>query len=251
MTKLVLLRHGESVWNLENRFTGWIDVDLSSNGISEAENAGKLLKNEGYVFDIAFTSLLKRSQKTLNICLSKMRLDNIKIIKDWRLNERHYGSLQGLNKNDMVSKYGAEQVMIWRRSYDIPPPQLDKNESTHPINDLKYSHLNDKALPSTESLKNVVDRFLPLWNKIIMNELRKKKKVLIVAHGNSLRAIYKIINNVSKDDILKFNIPTGIPLVIEFNKKLIPQKDYYLGDKELIKNKIQAVINQTSSKNKI
>ena len=251
MTKLVLLRHGESVWNLENKFTGWIDVDLSSNGINEAEYAGKLLKNRGYVFDIAFTSLLKRSQKTLKICLSKMRLDNIEIIKDWRLNERHYGSLQGLNKNDMVSKYGAEQIMIWRRSYDIPPPQLDKNESSHPINDLKYSHLNDKALPSAESLKNVVDRFLPLWNKIIMNELRKKKKVLIVAHGNSLRAIYKIINNVSKDDIIKFNIPTGIPLVIELNKKLIPQKDYYLGDNEFIKNKIQAVINQTSSKSEI
>ena len=148
----------------------------------------------------------------------------------------------------MVEKYGAEQVMKWRRSYDIPPPQLDKNNSTHPINDLKYSHLNDTILPSAESLKDVVKRFLPLWNKIIMNELRKKKKVLIVAHGNSLRAIYKILNNISKDDILKFNIPTGVPLVFDFNRKLIPEKDYYLGDKELIRNKIKAVLNQTSSK---
>ena len=247
MIKLVLLRHGESIWNLENKFTGWIDVDLSSNGYNEAKNAGKLLKKEGYSFDIAFTSFLKRSQNTLNLCFSEMSLDNIEIVKDWRLNERHYGSLQGLNKNDMVKKHGAEQVMIWRRSYDIPPPQLDKNESTHPVHDLKYSHLNDTILPSAESLKDVVKRILPLWNEIIMNELRKKKKVLIVAHGNSLRAIYKILNNISKDDILKFNIPTGVPLVFEFDKKLIPEKNYYLGDKELIRNKIKAVINQTSS----
>ena len=247
MIKLVLLRHGESIWNLENKFTGWIDVDLSSNGYNEAKNAGKLLKKEGYSFDIAFTSLLKRSQNTLNLCLSEMSLDNIEIVKDWRLNERHYGSLQGLNKNNVVEKYGAEQVMIWRRSYDIPPPQLDKNESTHPIHDLKYSHLSDTILPSAESLKDVVERILPFWNEIIMNELRKKKKVLIVAHGNSLRAIYKILNNISKDDILKFNIPTGVPLVFEFDKKLIPEKNYYLGDKELIRNKIKAVINQTSS----
>lgn len=249
MTKLVLLRHGESRWNLENKFTGWIDVDLSSNGVNEAKDAGKLLKKEGYSFDIAFTSLLKRSQKTLNICLSEMEHGDIEIVKNWRLNERHYGSLQGLNKNDMVNKYGAKQVMIWRRSYDIPPPQLNKNESTHPTNDLKYSHLNNKVLPSTESLKDVVQRFLPFWNETIMNELKKNKKILIVAHGNSLRAIYKILNNISKDDILKFNIPTGIPLVFELNKNLIPEKDYYLGDKELIKNKIQAVLNQTSSKN--
>ena len=251
MIKLVLLRHGESIWNLENKFTGWIDVDLSSNGVDEAINAGRLLKKEGYKFDIAFTSLLKRSQKTLNLCLSEMSLDNVEVVKDWRLNERHYGSLQGLNKNEMVQKHGAEQVMIWRRSYDIPPPQLDKNEPTHPINDLKYSHLNDMLLPSAESLKDVVERFLPFWDKSIINELRNNKKVLIVAHGNSLRAIYKILKKISKDDILKFNIPTGIPLVFELNEKLIPEKNYYLGDRELVKNKIQAVINQTSSKSKV
>ena len=250
MIKLVLLRHGESIWNLENKFTGWIDVDLSSNGVDEAINAGRLLKKEGYNFDIAFTSLLKRSQKTLNLCLSEMSLDNVEIVKDWRLNERHYGSLQGLNKNEMVEKHGAEQVLIWRRSYDIPPPQLDKNEPTHPINDLKYSHLNDTILPSAESLEDVVERFLPYWDKTIINELKKNKKVLIVAHGNSLRAIYKILKKISKDDILRFNIPTGIPLVFELNEKLIPEKNYYLGDKELVKNKIQTVINQTSSKSK-
>ena len=250
MSKLVLLRHGESIWNLENKFTGWVDIGLSTNGVREAKFAGKLLKNEGYNFDIAFTSILKRAQLTLELCLSEMNMNKIKIVKDWRLNERHYGSLQGLNKNDMVKKFGKKQVLIWRRSYDIPPPKLDKNESTHPINDTKYSHLDESFIPSSESLKDVIERFLPLWNKIILNELKLGKKVLIVAHGNSLRAIYKIFNNINQNDILKFNIPTGIPLVFELDKNLKPKKDYYLGNQEFIRNKIQAVIDQTSSKSK-
>lgn len=246
MSKLVLLRHGESIWNLENKFTGWIDVDLSKDGIKEAKFAGELLREEGYRFEIAFTSLLKRAKRTLSLSLSQMNLKNIKIVEDWRLNERHYGSLQGLNKNDMVKKFGEKQVLLWRRSYDIPPPKLDKNESTHPINDAKYSHIDDLSIPSSESLKDVVKRFLPFWNRTILNELKLKKSVLIVAHGNSLRAIYKILNNVSHKDIIKFNIPTGIPLVFELDYKLKPKKNYYLGDEELINNKIQAVINQTS-----
>ena len=250
MSKLVLLRHGESIWNLENKFTGWVDVGLSKNGIKEAKLAGDLLKAEGYTFDTAFTSLLKRAQSTLSISLSQMNLNNIKIVEDWRLNERHYGSLQGLNKKNVVKKFGEKQVLMWRRSYDIPPPKLDKNKSNHPINDKKYSHINNSSLPSSESLKDVVKRFLPFWNEIILNQLKLKKKVLIVAHGNSLRAIYKILNNVSQKEIIKFNIPTGIPLVFELDEKLNPKKDYYLGDKELINNKIQAVINQTSSMSK-
>ena len=246
----MLLRHGESIWNLENRFTGWIDIGLSTNGISEAKYAGQLLKDEGYSFDVAFTSFLKRAQKTLDLCLSEINNSETNIIKDWRLNERHYGSLQGHNKNDMVKKFGKKQVLLWRRGYDIPPPKLEESDETHPKNDTKYSHLDDSFIPSSESLKDVVERFLPLWNKIIINELKLGKKVLIVAHGNSLRAIYKIFNNINKDDILKFNIPTGIPLVFELDKNLKPINDYYLGDQEYINSKIQAVINQTSIKNK-
>ena len=251
MIKLVLLRHGESIWNLENKFTGWVDVDLSNNGIKEAQLAGELLRTGGYTFDIAFTSLLKRAQRTLSISLSQMNLNNIKIIEDWRLNERHYGSLQGLNKNSMVKKFGEKQVIMWRRSYDIPPPKLDKNELNHPINDTKYSHIDNSFLPSSESLEDVVKRFLPFWNKIILNELKLKKRVLIVAHGNSLRAIYKILNNISQKDIIKLNIPTGIPLIFELDEKLNPKRNYYLGDQKLINNKIQAVINQTSSTGKV
>ena len=250
MSKLVLLRHGESIWNLENKFTGWIDIGLSTNGIDEAKFAGKLLKKEGHSFDVAFTSFLKRAQKTLELCLSEMNSNETKIIKDWRLNERHYGSLQGLNKNDMVTKFGEKQVLLWRRSYDIPPPKLEESDETHPKNDTKYSHLDDSFIPSSESLKDVIERFLPLWNKIILNELNHGKRVLIVAHGNSLRAIYKIINGINHNDILKFNIPTGIPLIFELDKNLKPKKDYYLGDREFIKSKIQAVINQTSPKSK-
>ena len=248
MTRLVLLRHGESVWNLENRFTGWVDVDLSNNGRVEAKSAGKLLVKEGFGFDLAFTSLLKRSQKTLELCLGEMDLKNITIKKDWRLNERHYGSLQGLNKNDMVNKFGEKQVLIWRRSYDISPPKLKKTDSSHPINDPKYSNINRRDLPSTESLKDVINRFLPLWHKKIIKSIMQNKKVLIVAHGNSLRAIYKIINKVSHKKILEFNIPTGIPLVFEFDKNLDPIKDYYLGDKEEISKKIQMVKSQISKK---
>ena len=250
MSKLVLLRHGESIWNLENRFTGWVDIGLSANGISEAKYAGKLLKDKGYGFDLAFTSLLSRAQRTLDLCLSEMSNNKLKIVKDWRLNERHYGSLQGLNKDDMVKKFGKKQVLQWRRSYDITPPKLKENNENHPKNDTKYSHLDDSIIPSAESLKDVVKRLLPLWNKIILNELKLGKRVLIVAHGNSLRAIYKVFNKINHNDILKFNIPTGIPLVFELDKNLKPKKDYYLGNQEYIKSKIQAVIDQTSSKSK-
>jgi len=248
LTRLVLLRHGESVWNLENKFTGWVNVDLSTNGKIEAKSAGKLLAREGFDFDLAFTSLLKRSQKTLELCLGEMESKNIIIKKDWRLNERHYGSLQGLNKNDMVNKFGEKQVLIWRRSYDISPPKLEKTDSSHPINDPKYSKIKSTDLPSSESLKDVINRFLPLWHKEIIKSIMQNKRVLIVAHGNSLRAIYKIINNVSHKEILEFNIPTGIPLVFEFDKNLNPIKDYYLGNKQEISKKIQQVKNQISKK---
>ncbi len=250
MSKLVLLRHGESIWNLENKFTGWIDVDLSINGIKEAKYAGVLFKENGYSFDIAFTSLLKRAQKTLDLSLSKMDLNKIKIFKDWRLNERHYGSLQGLNKNEMVKKFGKNQVFKWRRSYDIPPPKLNQNDITHPRNDTKYSNIEYSSLPSSESLKDVVERLLPFWSNNILNELKLGKKILIVAHGNSLRAIYKILKKIKQNEIINFNIPTGIPLIFEFDEKLNPKKDYYLGDQETVNKKIQAVINQTSTKGK-
>ncbi len=248
MNKLVLLRHGESIWNLENRFTGWIDVDLSPNGLSEAKSAGKLLKKEGYDFDLAFTSVLKRAQHTLSLCLKEMDLDKIKIIEDWRLNERHYGSLQGLNKNDMAKKYGKKQVLMWRRSYDTSPPTLANNHETHPNNDYKYSGLNKTFLPSSESLHDVVRRLLPFWNNILLKKLKEKQKILIVAHGNSLRALYKIINDISKNEILKFNIPTGIPLVFSFDKNLKPLNNRFIGNQELIKQKIHEVKNQTSSR---
>ncbi len=244
MNNLVLLRHGESIWNLENRFTGWIDVDLSPNGVNEAKSAGKLLKKEGFNFDVAYTSLLKRAKNTLKYCLSEMRVNKIEVLEDWRLNERHYGALQGLNKKETIKKYGEKQVFLWRRSYDIPPPKISKSNDLHPTNNIKYSHIQSSILPSSESLKDVMNRLLPLWKGTILEEIKNGKKILIIAHGNSLRALYKFINDITDKDIINFNIPTGVPMVLEFNDKIKPINNFYLGDNKEIQKKIEKVINQ-------
>lgn len=244
MHKLVLIRHGESDWNRENRFTGWTDVDLSETGISEAKAAGKLLKQEGYFFDIAFNSVLKRAIKTLNIVLEEMDQLWLPVIKSWRLNERHYGALQGLNKAETAAQHGEEQVTIWRRSYDVPPPALTKDDPRYPGNDPRYSNLSAKELPVTECLKDTVERFLPLWKKEIAPLIKKGKRVVIAAHGNSLRALVKYLDKLSEDEVLKLNIPTGTPLVYELDAKLKPIRHYYLGDQEAIAKAAAAVANQ-------
>ncbi|NCN04366.1 MAG: 2,3-diphosphoglycerate-dependent phosphoglycerate mutase [Spirochaetales bacterium] len=244
MYKLVVIRHGESDWNRENRFTGWTDVDLSEKGVEEARSGGKLLKSEGFTFDIAYNSLLKRAIKTLNIVLEEMDLLWIPVVKDWRLNERHYGALQGLNKAETAEKHGEEQVTIWRRSYDVPPPALTVDDPRYPGNDPRYSNVDKKDLPLTECLKDTVDRFLPLWHDEIAPVIRSGKKVVIAAHGNSLRALVKYLDNMSEDEILKLNIPTGTPLVYELDKNLKPLKHYYLGDQEAIAAAMNAVANQ-------
>jgi len=213
--KLVLLRHGESVWNKENKFTGWTDVDLSKKGLEEAKESGQILKKEGFTFNIAFTSVLKRAIRTLWITLDEMDLMWIPVYRSWRLNERHYGGLQGLNKAETAKKYGDDQVLIWRRSYDIQPPALEKTDKRHPINDLMYKDLDKNDTPDTECLKDTVERFLPYWHKTIAPAIKSGKKVLIAAHGNSLRALVKYLDNISDEEILKLNIPTGIPLVYE------------------------------------
>ena len=246
--KLVLLRHGESKWNLENKFTGWTDVDLTEKGKAEAKNAGELIKNEDINIDLVFTSVLKRAINTMNICLSNMDNSNSEIFQDWRLNERHYGSLQGLNKSETAEKYGDAQVLIWRRSYDIKPPELDLYDDRHPRFDKKYENLESNSLPSSECLKDTVERFLPYWEKTISPNIRKGKKVLIVAHGNSLRALVKHLDKISDDRILGLNIPTGIPLVYELDKDLSPMKNYYLGNQDEINAKIKSVARQGSSK---
>ena len=246
--KLVLLRHGECKWNLENKFTGWTDVDLTEKGEAEAKNAGELIKNENINIDLVFTSVLKRAINTMNICLSNMDNSNSEIFQDWRLNERHYGSLQGLNKSETAEKYGDAQVLIWRRSYDIKPPELDLDDDRHPRFDKKYENLESNSLPSSECLKDTVERFLPYWEKTISPNIRKGKKVLIVAHGNSLRALVKHLDKISDDRILGLNIPTGIPLVYELDKDLSPMKNYYLGNQDEINAKIKSVASQGSSK---
>mgnify|MGYP001274860037 CR=1 FL=1 len=246
--KLVLLRHGESKWNLENKFTGWTDVELTEKGEAEAKNAGELIKNENINIDLVFTSVLKRAINTMNICLSNMDNSNSEIFQDWRLNERHYGSLQGLNKSETAEKYGDAQVLIWRRSYDIKPPELDLYDDRHPRFDKKYENLESNSLPSSECLKDTVERFLPYWEKTISPNIRKGKKVLIVAHGNSLRALVKHLDKISDDRILGLNIPTGIPLVYELDKDLNPVKNYYLGNQDEINAKIKSVARQGSSK---
>ncbi len=245
MIKLVLLRHGESIWNLENRFTGWTDVGLSEKGVAEAHSSAEWLKKGGFNFDIAYTSVLKRAISTLWIVLEDMDLMWIPVQRSWRLNERHYGALQGLNKIEMVQKFGEEQVLIWRRSYDIQPPALTEDDGRFPGKDPRYKDLTSHELPLTECLKDTVNRFLPFWHETITPTLKDGKRVIIVAHGNSLRALVKYLDQVPDAEIVKLNIPTGIPLVYELDKDLKPIKHYYLGDPEVIKKAIDSVAKQT------
>ena len=244
MYKIVLRRHGESIWNKENLFTGWTDVDLSEKGIVEAQNAGKRLKEEGFVFDEAWTSVLKRAIRTLWIVLDEMDQMYIPIHNDWRLNERHYGALQGLNKAETAIKYGEEQVLLWRRSYDTPPPPLEKKDPRYPGFDPRYANLREDQIPLCESLKDTVKRTMPFWNEIIMPRLAAGRKLIVSAHGNSLRAIVKNLNNISDADIVGVNIPTGIPLIYEFDDNLRPKKNYYLADKAELEKAQQAVADQ-------
>lgn len=241
MYKVVLLRHGESTWNKENRFTGWTDVDLSEKGLAEAKKAGEVLKYEGYKFDIAYTSVLKRAVRTLWITLDGLNLMWIPVIRNWRLNERHYGALQGLNKAETAEKFGEEQVKIWRRSYDTPPPALEITDDRYPGRDPRYAELNEKELPVTECLKDTVARFVPYWEGTIAPMVKSGKKVLITAHGNSLRALVKYLDNVGEKEIIELNIPTGIPLVYELDDELKPIKHYYLGNQEEILKAAAAV----------
>jgi 2,3-bisphosphoglycerate-dependent phosphoglycerate mutase len=230
MYKVVLLRHGQSTWNQENRFTGWKDVDLTDQGQGEAREAGRLMKDAGFAFDRAFTSVLKRAIKTLGIALDVMDELYIPVTKHWRLNERHYGALQGLNKAETAAKHGEDQVKIWRRSYDIPPPPLARDDERHPGRDPRYAGLSDRELPLSESLKDTVDRFLPYWHETIAPAVKSGSRVIVAAHGNSLRALVKYLDNVSDAEIVELNIPTGIPLVYELNDDLKPIRHYYLGD---------------------
>ncbi len=248
MYKVVLLRHGESTWNKENKFTGWTDVDLSEKGIEEAKESGRTLKKEGYFFDVAFTSVLKRAIRTLWLALDDMDLMWIPVYRNWRLNERHYGALQGLNKAETAKKFGDKQVLIWRRSYDTPPGALTKDDPRYPGKDPRYKDLNEKDIPLTECLKDTVGRFVPYWEKTIAPTVKSGRRVLIAAHGNSLRALVKYLDNVSDEAIVKLNIPTGIPLVYELDENLKPIKHYYLGDQEEIKKAMNSVANQGKTK---
>jgi 2,3-bisphosphoglycerate-dependent phosphoglycerate mutase len=248
MYRIVLLRHGESSWNKENRFTGWTDVDLSEKGIVEAKNAGELLKDGGFVFDLAYTSVLKRAIRTLWLVLDEMDLLWIPVIKSWTLNERHYGALQGLNKAETAEKHGEEQVKIWRRSYDVPPPSLSETDSRHPKFEAKYHDIAPRNLPATESLKETVARVVPYWENTITADIRTGKNIIVAAHGNSLRALVKYLDNISEKEILELNIPTGIPLVYELDRDLKPIKHYYLGDEEALKQALQSVANQGKAK---
>jgi 2,3-bisphosphoglycerate-dependent phosphoglycerate mutase len=248
MIKLVLLRHGESTWNKENRFTGWTDVDLSEKGREEAKKAGQILKEQGYVFDIAYTSVLKRAIRTLWIVMDEMDLMWIPVIRSWRLNERHYGALQGLNKAETATKFGEQQVLIWRRSYDIQPPALTKNDERYPGHDPRYQGLDPKDVPLTESLKDTVARFMPYWHEVLTPALKSGKKIIIAAHGNSLRALVKYLDNVSNSDIVGMNIPTGIPLVYELDDDLKPLKHYYLGSEDEVRKAMESVAKQGKAK---
>jgi 2,3-bisphosphoglycerate-dependent phosphoglycerate mutase len=248
MYKIILLRHGESTWNKENRFTGWTDVDLSEKGKDEAKKAAQILKREGFLFDIAYTSVLKRAIRTLWIVLDEMDLMWIPVIRNWRLNERHYGDLQGLNKVETAKKFGDEQVKIWRRSYDIQPPALDKNDDRYPGKDPRYSALKESELPLTECLKDTVDRFVPYWENTIAPMVQSGKKVIIAAHGNSLRALVKYLDNISNEEIVELNIPTGIPLVYELKEDLTPIRSFYLGDPQEIEKAAKAVAAQGKAK---
>lgn len=246
MHKLVLLRHGQSVWNLANRFTGWTDVGLSDKGVSEAHAAAKVLQEDGYTFDLAYTSVLKRAIKTLWIVLEDMDLMWIPVQRSWRLNERHYGALQGLNKLETVEKYGKEQVLIWRRSFSTPPPALTIDDERYPGRDPRFQDANKNEIPLAESLKDTINRFLPHWHNVIAPSIKEGKKVIIAAHGNSLRALVKFLDEVSEEEIVKLNIPTGIPLVYELDAQLKPLKHYYLGDPETLKKAVESVEKQTS-----
>ena len=248
MYKVVLLRHGESVWNKENRFTGWTDVDLSDRGLVEAHEAGRLMKGEGLTFDVAFTSVLRRAIKTLDVALDEMDRLWIPVTKHWRLNERHYGALQGLNKAETAAKHGEAQVKIWRRSYDIPPPPLAPGDERHPSRDPRYADLDPSEVPATESLKDTVARFLPYWRETIAPVIVSGKRVLIAAHGNSLRALVKYLDGISDADIVELNIPTGIPLVYELDDDLKPIRHSYLGDPEAAAKAAAAVANQGAKK---
>lgn len=248
MYRIVLLRHGESVWNQENLFSGWTDVDLSDRGVAEAHRAGKLLKAEGYRFDVAFTSVLKRAIRTLWITLDEMDQMWIPVHHSWRLNERHYGALQGLNKAETAAKYGDAQVKIWRRSYDIQPPALEKDDPRWPGKDPRYAALQPEDVPTTECLKDTVARFLPYWRETIAPTVKSGQQVIIAAHGNSLRALVKYLDNISDEEIVELNIPTGVPLIYELDQDLKPIKHYYLGDPEEIRKAQEAVAMQGKAK---
>jgi 2,3-bisphosphoglycerate-dependent phosphoglycerate mutase len=246
--KLVLVRHGQSTWNLENLFTGWVDVDLTELGRTEAREAGRLLKAEGFEFDLAFTSVLKRAIRTLWIVLDEMDLMWLPVERSWRLNERHYGALQGLDKAQTVAKHGAEQVKIWRRSYDVPPPALALDDERHPRFERRYAAIKADELPAAESLKTTLDRVLPYWNNRLAPELKAGRNVLVVAHGNSLRALVKMLDNMSNEEIIEFNIPTGVPIQYELDDSLKPISRRFLGDPEAIKAAADAVARQTEGK---
>jgi 2,3-bisphosphoglycerate-dependent phosphoglycerate mutase len=247
MYKVVLLRHGESTWNKENRFTGWTDVDLSEQGRREAKQAGELLKAEGFTFDLAYTSVLKRAIRTLWTVLDEMDLMWIQVVHSWRLNERHYGSLQGLNKAETAAKFGDAQIKIWRRSYDIPPPELAPSDERNPARDPRYQGLKPEELPLTECLKDTVARMLPYWHQTIAPSIIAGQRVIVAAHGNSIRALVKYLDEISDEEIVELNIPTGVPLVYELDDQLKPIKHYYLGDADAIAAAQQAVANQGKS----
>jgi 2,3-bisphosphoglycerate-dependent phosphoglycerate mutase len=244
MHKLILLRHGESDWNRENRFTGWKDVDLSPTGIEEAHRAGRMLLDRGFTFDVAFTSLLKRAIRTLWIVLDEMDLMWIPVYRSWRLNERHYGALEGLNKADTAAQYGEQQVKIWRRSYDVRPPELEPADPRFPGRDRRYADLTERELPRTECLKDTVARFLPYWHETIAPAIRSRRRVLLVAHGNSLRALVKHLDGVSDKAIVDLNIPTGVPLLYELDDDLRPLRHEYLGDAEQVRKAQEAIARQ-------
>ena len=248
MYKLVLVRHGQSSWNLENRFTGWTDVGLTDLGKSEAHEAGKLLREGGYIFDVAYTSVLRRAIQTLWIILQEMNLEWIPVINAWQLNERHYGSLQGLNKAEMAEKFGEAQVKIWRRSYDVPPPALELDDERHPRFDPRYASLAPEQLPATESLKLTLERVLPYWHSTLTSVIKSGQRVIVAAHGNSIRALVKYLDEISDAEITELNIPTGLPLVYELDENLKPIQHYYLGDPEEAARKAAAVANQAKVK---
>jgi 2,3-bisphosphoglycerate-dependent phosphoglycerate mutase len=246
--KVVFIRHGESLWNKENRFTGWTDVDLTEKGAREAVDAGRILRSEGYVFDIAFTSVLKRSIRTLWLTMEEMDLMWIPVHNSWRLNERHYGALQGLNKAETAERFGQEQVHLWRRSYDVRPPALNPDDERSPAQDPRYADIAPRDIPLTECLKDTVARVLPYWNDALVPAIQSGKRVLVVAHGNSMRSLVKYLDGISDSDIVGLNIPTGIPLVYEFNDDMSVIRSYYLGDPEEVKKAAQAVADQAKRK---